>query len=202
MAKLKYIYSTMRAGKSTLLLQMNNNFKIVDQNGLLFTMNDRSGKGVITSRIGIEHRAVALEKDSDIYDMVKRIVDAGGQLDYLLFDEVQFYTEAQIHQIANIVDEFEIDSFCFGLKSDFKGNLFDSAKVLFVVADEIREVEVKALCWCGRKALYNSRLDGEGYMTLVGQQEQVGDRSYEVLCREHYAKGKTKRVAFDEGLLY
>lgn len=194
MAKLKFYYSTMRAGKSTLALQINDNFQKVGKIGFLFTMNDRSGEGKITSRIGLEAKAQNLTKDNDIFYIVRKLTNMVGTIDYLIFDEVQFYTTSQINQIADIVDEFDIDCFCFGLKTDFRGEMFDGAKRLMEVADEIKEIEVKALCWCGRKGIFNARIDNDGYMVFGGLREVVGD-AYEVLCREHFNKGVTSRVA-------
>lgn len=198
MAKLKFHKATMRAGKSTLALQINDNFKIVDKIGLLFTMGDRSGESKITSRIGIEHEAILLDKDTNIFHFVKEAQDK-IYLDYLIFDEVQFYTKEQIEQLADIVDELEIDVFCFGLVTDFRGNLFEGSKRLIELSDEVREIEVKALCWCGRKGLFNSRVS-DGYMVTAGEQEVVGE-GYEVLCREHFNKGITKKVAEEEEII-
>jgi len=200
MAKLKFYYSTMRAGKSTLALQINDNYQKVGRIGVLFTSNSRSGRSCIESRIGLSKEATNINKTFDIYGHVKELSKL-FHIDYMIFDDVQFYTAKQINQIADLVDEFDIDCFCFGLKTDFRGVMFESAVRLMEIADEIKEIEVKALCWCGKKGVFNARIDDLGYMVYVGEVEVIGDSQYEVLCREHFNKGMTLRAAKDDGLV-
>ncbi len=205
MAKLKFYYGTMRAGKSTLALQMNNNFKEIDKMGLLFTAHDRTGRGVITSRVGIEHPATLISETFDLYEFVKEGLSYSLKFDYIICDEVQFFTVEQVEQLTRIVDEFAINVYCFGILTDFKTNLFNATRRLTEVADEREEIEVKSLCWCGRKGIFNARTDHEGFMVREGEQRLTGDKHkrgrYEILCRKHYMQGVTKKKAQVEGYI-
>lgn len=191
MAKLKFKYGTMRSGKSVHALQVNHAYKSVGQFGLLFTAGDHSGKEQISSRIGISHNALVVDDSFDFLLYIKGYVNGVAWIDYIIVDEVQFLTPKQVDELAEIVDEYGINVYTFGIKVDFKGLLFDGVKRLFEVADECSEIETKSLCWCGRKAIHNVRvniLDGE--IIREGSQVQIGD-NYETLCREHVREGLT-----------
>ena len=123
---------------------------------------------------------------------------------YLICDEAQFYTAAQVEQLARLVDELEIDVFAFGITADFRAELFPGSKRLLELADRTQLLQVEALCWCGRRATHNARVV-DGHMVLEGDQVAVGDvadgteRSpvveYEVLCRRHFMRRMTSHVA-------
>lgn len=207
MAKLKYFYGSMGAGKSTKLLQMNYNYKLGHKEGILLTSKQRDDVGVITSRLGIGHKAVIVEDGVDIYNLIEKELETLEEeeelVDYILIDEVQFLSSSQIDDLGRIVDYKNIDVYCFGIISDYRGQLFDGAKRLFELADEKEELQLKTLCWCGRKGIMNSRTK-EGYMTYEGEQVMVGDVNsdgYEVLCRKHYFEGVTRKEAEEKGLI-
>lgn len=197
MAKLKVKLATMRAGKSTLLLQINDSYERANQKGLLFTVGDRSKRGLITSRIGIEKEAIVITPTTEIFYDISTEIDSNGYVDYILIDEGQFLTEKQVDDIADIVDYYGIDVYIFGLKVDFKGKLFAGTKRMMEVADEFSEIETKALCWCGKKAIYNIRVDELGNVVQEGDTVQIGD-NYETLCRFHAWRGMTKQTSKPE----
>ena len=126
------------------------------------------------------------------------------RIDYLICDEAQFYTQAQVEQLARLVDELAVDIYAFGILTDFRTRLFPGSQRLVELADRMQVLQVEALCWCGTRAIHNARtLDGE--MTTEGDQVLVGDVSsangepgtiaYEVLCRRHYRAELTARKA-------
>lgn len=201
--KLRYFYGTMGAGKSTLALQMNHNFKQGNKNGFMVTMKDRSGEGKITSRIGAKHSAEIINEDTNLFTFLEDKI-ISKSIDYIICDELQFYTKEQIDQLGNVVDFYGVDIYCFGITTDFKGELFDASKRLFEIADYKFEIEVKTLCWCGKKAIMHGRtINGE--LTYEGEQKVVGDvnvdEGYEALCRKHFFSGLTKKKARERGLI-
>jgi thymidine kinase len=144
----------------------------------------------------------AVEVDAEL-DMRKFVVDqlsAGHRIDYLICDEAQFYSPEQIEQIAQLVDELDIDAFAFGIMTDFRTKLFPGSARLVELADRVQYLQVEALCWCGTRALHNARTVN-GDMTVDGDQVLVGDVhsddqiSYEVLCRRHYRSRLTAKRA-------
>jgi thymidine kinase len=191
MAKLKFKYGTMRSGKSVHALQINHAYKNVGQFGLLFTAGDHSGKEQITSRIGLSQPAIESDESFDFYLYVQGYVSGSAWVDYIIVDEAQFLTPKQVDELAEIVDEYGINVHAFGIKVDFKGQLFDGVKRLFEVSDECSEIETKSLCWCGKKAIHNVRVNAlDGELILEGSQVQKGD-NYETLCRSHVREGLT-----------
>jgi thymidine kinase len=200
LAKLVFFYGSMGSGKSTLALQLNHNFTMANKKCYLFTMKDRSGISSITNRMGMSAPAVNLQEEDNIYDVViKMIQEDDCPPDYIICDEVQFYSEEQIDQLGKVVDNLGITVYCFGLTVDFKSRLFDSARRLFEIADEKKEIEVKTLCWCGKKGIMHARTI-DGRIIREGEQKVVGDINtdgigYEVLCRKHYFEGITKKIA-------
>ena len=127
---------------------------------------------------------------------------AGGRVDYLICDEAQFYTPAQVEQLARLVDEMGLDVFAFGITADFRATLFPGSQRLIELSDRVQELQVEALCWCGRRATHNARVLN-GVMVVEGEQVVVGDTSpaasglveYEVLCRRHHMRRMTSHAA-------
>jgi thymidine kinase len=187
----------MDTGKSTLALQANHNRRARGLTGLLFTAHDRAGAAVVSSRLGLTHEAIEVSPDFDFWKYTVGALSGGARIDYFICDEAQFYTPAQVDALASIVDDLEIDVFCFGILTDFRTRLFPGSARLVELADRTEVLQVEALCWCGRRATHNARVeDGvmitEGEVILVGDTEQTrrpGRVSYEVLCRQHHRRG-------------
>ena len=199
MAELVFFSGTMDCGKSTLALQTAYNHERRGMRGLLYTRNDRAGTGRLSSRIGLESRAFEVDESTDFWKAVARERTGGREVDFLICDEVQFYTEAQIEQLARIVDEIEIDVFGFGITSDFMTKLFPGSARMIELADRVEVLQVRALCWCGKRATHNARTV-DGAMVTEGEQVVVGDTDagkagYEVLCRYHHRKRMTASTA-------
>ena len=186
MAKLYFYYASMNAGKSTILLQTAFNYRERGMEPMLWTaaIHDRSGFGIIDSRIGITAKANAFEPATDMRGEIEARL-AEGRVDCILIDEAQFLSRAQVHQLAAVCDELDIPVLTYGLRTDFQANLFEGSASLLALADKL--VELKAICECGRKATMNLRVDGSGRAVSSGQQTEIGgnDRSL-ALCRRHF----------------
>ena len=201
-AELTYFTGPMDCGKSTLALQVAYTESTAGRQGRLFTMLDRSGEAAITSRIGLTSPAIEVTVELDLWTYVVSELTGGRRVDFLVCDEAQFYTPAHIDQLARIVDELQIDVFCFGILTDFRTELFPGRKRLIELADRVQVLQVEALCWCGRRATTNARVV-EGAMVVEGEQVVVGDTAaglegqveYEVLCRRHYMRRMTSHAA-------
>lgn len=192
MAKLHFYYATMNAGKSTLLLQAAYNYRERGMHAviLLAELDDRGGKGVVSSRIGLKADAVTFGHDTDLFECAGAL-DRERKIDCLFVDEAHFATAEHAWQLARVVDELKIPVMAYGLRSDFMGRLFPASAELFVLADEIREV--RTICHCGRKATMVVRLDQAGNALLEGPQIEVGGNDrYVSYCRLHW-KEKTGR---------
>ncbi len=188
MASLYFSYAAMNAGKSTILLQSAHNYRERGMTPLLLTANidDRNGAGQIASRLGISQPAETFNATSDLVE----IVQAGPAPDVVLLDEAQFLTPDQVWQLARIVDELSIPVLTYGLRTDFRGELFPGSAVLLAIADNIREI--RTICWCGKKASMVLRLDENGQPVRTGAQIEIGgNESYVSLCRKHWHAGKT-----------
>jgi len=186
MAKLYFYYASMNAGKSTILLQTAFNYRERGMEPMLWTaaIHDRSGFGVIDSRIGITANANAFEPATDLRGEVEAQL-AKGRVDCILIDEAQFLSRAQVHQLAAICDELDIPVLTYGLRTDFQANLFEGSATLLALADKL--VELKAICECGRKATMNLRVDAQGRAVSSGQQTEIGGNDrYLALCRRHF----------------
>ena len=200
MAELTFFYGTMNCGKSTLALQIHHNAAAAGKRCVLFTRHDREG-GVISSRIGLAQPAVVVDDTTDLGAHVSAMVARGTPVDVLICDEAQFYTAEQVEQLATIVDDLDIDVHAFGLLTDFTTALFPGSQRLVELADHRQEMQVEALCWCGRRGTHNARTVA-GEMVTTGEQVVVGDVAegqvaYEVLCRRHYRAGVTRDRADD-----
>jgi thymidine kinase len=217
---LRFCYGPMDCGKSTLALQINHNHARQGRRGLLLVRHDRSGEPRISSRIGIARQAVEVEADTDLRGLVLQRWAAGDQLDYLIVDEAQFLSPAQVEQLAELADEVRVDVYCFGIATDFQSRLFPGARRLFELADELQPVQVEVLCWCGVPGRFNARVrDGEvvreGDTVVVadtiggiveketsspGPSEAATVR-YQVLCRRHFRLGDLGPSAARHGQL-
>jgi thymidine kinase len=186
MAKLYFYYASMNAGKSTNLLQADFNYRERGMETMLFTaaVHDRSGFGVIDSRIGLMASAYAYRGETDLRAAVEAELRA-RRLDCVLVDEAQFLSRSQVLQLASIADDLGIPVLAYGLRTDFQGRLFEGSGALLALADTL--VELKAVCECGRKAIMNLRVDASGRAVKSGAQTEVGgNERYLALCRRHF----------------
>lgn len=186
MAKLYFHYSTMNAGKSTLLLQASHNYRERGMNTYLMTasFDDRAGEGVIGSRIGISCPAVGFDRRMELYAHISAEL-ASTPIACLFLDEAQFLTSDQVWQLARVVDELNVPVMCYGLRVDFRGELFPGSAALLALADEMREV--RTICHCGKKATMVVRQDDKGNVLTEGAQVQIGgNETYVSLCRRHW----------------
>ncbi|MGZ4437519.1 MAG: thymidine kinase [Nocardioides sp.] len=201
MAELQFFTGTMDSGKSTLALQTNHNHAARGRQGRIFTSHDRAGTATLSSRLGLQHEAIEVPPDFDFWAYVVSSLTHGARIDYVIADEAQFYTAAQIEQLARIVDELQIDVFAFGILTDFRSKLFPGSSRLVELADRMNVLQVEALCWCGKRATHNARTENgemvtEGEVIMVGDMEQVDEQGapevgYEVLCRQHHRRRLT-----------
>lgn len=186
MAKLYFYYASMNAGKSSSLLQADFNYRERGMRTMVWTASlDTRSTGLVQSRIGLEAEA---HRYTDTTDLWHAIMAAHGEapLDCVLVDEAQFLTGAQVWQLARLADEAGIPVLCYGLRTDFRGELFPGSAVLLGIADAL--VELKAVCHCGRKATMNLRVDASGAPVKEGQQTEIGGNDrYLALCRKHFS---------------
>ena len=192
MAELTFTYGTMAAGKSTLALQLCWQLRQGRGDVALWTFGDRSDDGMVTSRIGIEASAEAIEPGSDLTLHIEQLRARGVHI--LVIDEAQFASVEQIDSLARVVDELDIDVHAFGLSADFLLNLFPGSARLFAISDWAHELPLTSTCWCGQKGRCNARIV-DGVVAREGNQFFTGDVSegvvhYQVLCRTHYRSGQ------------
>lgn len=186
MAKLYFNYSTMNAGKSTLLLQASHNYRERGMETYLVTarLDDRAGAGRIASRIGIGQEADMFDPGEDLFAKVAARL-AQGPVACIFFDEAQFLSHEQVWQLARVVDDLGVPVMCYGLRVDFQGHLFPGSAALLALADEMREV--RTICHCGKKATMVVRKDDQGRVLIDGDQVQIGgNETYVSLCRRHW----------------
>ena len=204
---LKFYFGPMDCGKSTLALQIDHNNSRQGRRGLLLVRHDRSGKPQISSRIGITHEAVEVA-DDDLRQLVRSRWALGHRVDYVIVDEAQFLSSAQVEQLAELADDVQVDIYCFGLATDFRGEMFPGSRRLFELADDLQAIQVEVLCWCGLQGRFNARVRAgrvirAGDTVLVADTEQnqsdtergsVAEHTettvrYQVLCRRHFRLG-------------
>lgn len=186
MAKLYFHYSTMNAGKSTLLLQASYNYRERGMQTYLMTaaLDGRAGKGQIGSRIGIRSSADTFDAESDLFEMLKKRKKQ-GPCACVFVDEAQFLSKEQVWQLARAVDDLNLPVMCYGLRVDFQGELFPGSAALLALADEMREA--RTICFCGKKATMVVRQDDHGNALLDGDQVLIGgNETYVSLCRRHW----------------
>jgi thymidine kinase len=201
-ARLTFFYGPMDCGKSTLALQIDFNHARQGRHGLLLTTHDRSGGPAITTRVGLARPALEVRLDTDLRALVREQRTAGGRLHYLIVDEAGFLEPAHVDQLAELVDDWGVDVYCFGLLTDFRAQLLPGAARLVELADELLPVQVEVLCWCGRSGQLNARVV-DGAVARRGDTVVVADTSprragssagpaavhYQVLCRAHHRRG-------------
>lgn len=186
MAQLYFYYSAMNAGKSTSLLQSSYNYRERGMNTLVMTasIDNRAGVGIVASRIGIEAHAQVFSSDNNLAEMIEQAHQKQHQ-HCILIDESQFLTKEQVKQLTHVVDNLHIPVLCYGIKTDFQGELFPGSHYLLAWADKL--VELKTICHCGRKANMILRLDENGNAMREGEQVEIGgNESYESVCRKHF----------------
>ena len=186
MAKLHFFYSTMNAGKSTALLQSNHNYKESDLNTLLFIPKHISDKsnGKIVSRIGLEADAIIVDAEYNFFEEI--LLKQSENISCIFVDEAQFLTRKQIHSLGKVADELNIPVMCYGIRTDFQGELFEGSKELLALADNLKEL--KTICSeCDKKATMVVRLDSNGKIILEGEKIVIGGNEiYKTLCRKHF----------------
>lgn len=185
MAKLYFHYATMNAGKSTMLLQASYNYRERGMSTMLLVAGHyrREQGGYISSRIGLESEAEMFDEGDDLF---ARIAEHHKHttLHCIFVDEAQFLEDEQVWQLARVADRLEIPVMCYGLRTDFQGNLFSGSRALLAIADELREV--RTICRCGRKATMVVRLGSDGKVARQGAQVSIGKEVYVSLCRRHW----------------
>lgn len=186
MAKLYFYYSAMNAGKTTLLLQSAHNYRERGMYPLLFTpaLDDRFDVGVIRSRIGLEAGAIAFRKEDDLFESVKKVLD-DRNVHCVLVDEAQFLSRDQVFQLTEVVDRLGIPVLCFGLRTDFQGELFEGSRYLLAWGDQLEEL--KTICHSGKKATMVVRVDDDGYALREGSQVEIGgNERYVSVSRQEF----------------
>ncbi len=185
MASLYFYYSAMNAGKTTSLLQTDHNYYERGMNTAIFVnaVDTRYGTGIVKSRIGLQKTAMTYNKDFDFFCYVKDAKD----LSCVLVDEAQFLTKQQVEQLGDIVDFLNIPVLAYGLRTDFQGNCFEGSERLLAIADIL--VELKTICFCGKKAVMNMRIDENGNKITEGKQIEIGgNEKYISVCRKHFKR--------------
>ena len=193
MAKLHFFYSTMNAGKSTSLLQSNHNYLESNLDTIIFLPDEtnKSSKGQIVSRIGLKAKAVIADKDFNFIVYIKK--NKTSKLSCILIDEAQFLSKIQIRQLGEVADKLNIPVMCYGIRTDFRGELFEGSSELLALADNL--IELKTICYdCGRKATMVVRVDKDGGVVTEGSKIQIGvNDQYTPVCRKHFRK-RTKLI--------
>lgn len=188
MAKLYFYYASMNAGKSTTLLQADFNYRERGMATMLWTaqLDDRAEEQAIESRIGLGADAHRFNGETNLFDRVSA-AHAVEPLACVMVDEAQFLTKEQVWQLARLADEAGVPVICYGLRTDFQGELFPGSAALLGIADTL--VELKAVCHCGRKASMNLRVDQGGAAVKAGAQTEIGGNDrYVALCRKHFSE--------------
>jgi thymidine kinase len=184
-AKLYFYYAAMNAGKSTTLLQAAFNYAERGMAAMLFTaaIDDRAGNGRIASRIGLSSPAHGFDAQTNLETAV---LAASPRPDCVLVDEAQFLTRDQVWQLASLADAHDVPVIAYGLRTDFRGELFEGSAALLGIADSL--IELKAMCECGRKATMNLRINEKGDAVAAGAQTEIGGNDrYVALCRRHFS---------------
>ena len=185
MAKLYFSYAAMNAGKSTILLQAAYNYRERGMDVLLLTsaLYKDDDAGHISSRIGISAEATLYSQETDLLALI-RARQSGHRIDAVFVDEAQFLTRDQVWQLARVADHLDIPVLAYGLRTDFRGELFEGSAALLAIADTLREV--RTICECGRKATMVIRLGPDGQAVTEGDQVSIGKSTYVSLCRRHW----------------
>ena len=189
MAKLYFYYSTMNAGKTTTLLQSAYNYHERGMRTLILTprLDNRAGEGIVASRIGLKASAVTFTGGDDLAALVRQALAAKGKIDCVLIDEAQFLSKAQVWQLTDVVDSLKIPVLAYGLRTDFRGELFEGSQYLLAWADNL--IELKTICHSGKKANMVVRVDANGRAVTEGPQVEVGgNERYVSVSRPEFKK--------------
>ncbi|MFT4249406.1 MAG: thymidine kinase [Pseudomonas sp.] len=189
MAKLYFYYSAMNAGKTTTLLQSAHNYRERGMRTLILTpkLDHRAGSGVVASRIGLRAEGTGFEPATALDQLVQADIAAHGKLNCVLVDEAQFLSRAQVWQLSEVVDRLRIPVLCYGLRTDFRGELFEGSQYLLAWADELQEI--KTICHSGSKATMNVRVDAHGRAVHDGPQVEIGgNERYVSVSRAEFKK--------------
>ncbi|HEY8010670.1 MAG TPA: thymidine kinase [Rudaea sp.] len=189
MAKLYFYYSAMNAGKTTTLLQSAHNYHERGMRTLIYTpkLDNRYGDGVVASRIGLKADGHMFTRDDDLARLTRADIAAHGALNCVLVDEAQFLSKAQVWQLTEIVDELKIPVLSYGLRTDFRGELFEGSQYLLAWADDL--IEIKTICHSGKKATMVVRVDEHGRVVSDGPQVQIGgNERYVSVSRSEFKK--------------
>ncbi|AIW13605.1 thymidine kinase [Vibrio tubiashii ATCC 19109] len=192
MAQMYFYYSAMNAGKSTTLLQSSFNYQERGMNPVIFTaaLDDRYGIGKVSSRIGLQSDAQLFNAETNLYQEISALNEVEKR-HCILVDECQFLSKEQVYQLTEVVDKLHIPVLCYGLRTDFLGELFEGSKYLLSWADKL--IELKTICHCGRKANMVIRTDEHGVAIKEGDQVAIGGNDrYVSVCREHYKEALGK----------
>ena len=197
MAKLYFYYSAMNAGKTTTLLQSAHNYHERGMRTLILTpqLDDRYGKGVVQSRIGLKANGRVFERADDLEAIARGDIAANGPLDCVLVDEAQFLTKRQVWELTEIVDKLDVPVLAYGLRTDFRGELFEGSQYLLAWADSLGEI--KTICHTGRKATMVVRVDDEGRAVTQGPQVEIGGSERYVSV----SRAEFKKITSGEGRL-
>ncbi len=192
MAQLYFYYSAMNAGKSTTMLQSSFNYQERGMTPVIFTaqIDTRFGEGKVSSRIGLEADAELFNSDTNMFLHIKKL-HAQSRIHCVLIDESQFLTKQQVQELCDVVDTLNIPVLCYGLRTDFRGELFLGSQYLLAWADKL--IELKTVCHCGRKANMVLRTDENGLAISDGNQVEIGGNDrYVSVCRKHYKSALNK----------
>ena len=195
MAKLYFYYSAMNAGKTTTLLQSAHNYRERGMRVMILTprLDDRSGSGTVASRIGLSAQGTAFDRDDDLLHRIRADIAGNGKLDCVLVDEAQFLSRAQAWQLGEVVDALRIPVLCYGLRTDFRGELFEGSQYLLAWADEL--TEIKTICHSGKKATMTVRVNEQGFAVQDGPQVEIGGNERYVSV----SRAEFKKIARGEG---
>ena len=199
MAKLYFYYSAMNAGKTTTLVQSAYNYRERGMNTLVLKpeIDERYSSSIVRSRIGLETDAKTIGAKDNLFLLIEKI-NRKNPLSCVLLDEAQFLTKSQVYSLGEIVDKLEIPVLAYGLRSDFRGELFEGSLHLLAWADEL--VEIKTICHCGKKAGMVLRLDENGKPVSVGDQVKIGGNDiYVSVCRKHFKKQLAENILDNRG---
>lgn len=197
MAKLYFYYSAMNAGKTTTLLQSAHNYRERGMRVAILTprLDHRAGSDTVASRIGLKADGIGFGQGEDLEALIRADIAAHGTLHCVLVDEAQFMTRAQVWQLSEVVDQLRIPVLCYGLRTDFRGELFEGSQYLLAWADEL--TEIKTICHSGKKATMTVRVDERGRAVQDGPQVEIGGNDrYVSVSRAEY-----KRVMRGEGTI-
>lgn len=189
MAKLYFYFSAMNAGKTTTLLQSAHNYRERGMRVAILTpkLDFRAGSGTVASRIGLQAEGIAFERTDDLRHIIDADIAAHGPLHCVLVDEAQFLSKAQAWQLSEVVDALRIPVLCYGLRTDFRGELFEGSQYLLAWADELQEI--KTICHSGKRATMNVRIDAQGRALQDGPQVEIGgNERYVSVSRAEFKK--------------